>query len=122
MKKDILVAALVLSLVSALLVMGCTKDEGKLPVTIIDNSACDTITYTRHIRPLLEQYCTSCHGNTPLPGASVLTTYTDARNHGAAIRSTVVDGIPFLMPQGTVPLSQAEKELISCWVASGMKE
>jgi len=124
MNKNILSLTLTIGLITTLFIASCTKDEGKLPVTAAAPSACDTITYTKHIKPIIENTCISCHGTPPNPGAPLLTTYTEVKNNSSKIRKTVLDAnpAPELMPQGGPPLPQAQKDLISCWLDNGMKE
>lgn len=101
----------------------CTKDVGKLPSSNnATPSACDTVTYTKHIKPIIDAHCISCHGTSPLPGAPMLTTYSQASNNAQRIKNTVVDGIPERMPQNGSPLLQAEQDLIVCWLNNGKKE
>lgn len=122
MKKKILSAIFAGGLAATLFISGCTKDVGKLPVSALPQSACDSVTYTKHIKPILEASCLSCHGTSPQPGAPVLASYSDAKANAALIKSTTVDGTPVIMPQGSDPLPQAQKDLIVCWVSNGMKE
>lgn len=124
MKKNILILTLGGGILIALFITSCTKDEGKLPVAVTAVSACDTITYTKHIKPVIDNYCISCHGTPPNPGAPLLTNYTEVKANAAKIKATTLDAnpTPELMPQGGPPLSQADKNLISCWLNNGMKE
>jgi len=122
MKRNILIVILSLSVFITLLVTGCVKDEGKLPAAPV--GACDTITYTKHIKPIIENSCISCHGTPPNPGAPLLTNYNEVKANASKIKATVLDAnpTPELMPQGGPPLPQAQKSLITCWLENGMKE
>jgi len=130
MKKNILVLTLTLGLFITLLIASCAKHVGKLPVTTTTTttgtpgsvSPCDTITYTKHIKPLFDNYCISCHGTPPNTGAPIFTTYAAVKADAAKIKTYAVDGVPEIMPQGGPPLAQAQKDLITCWVNNGMKE
>lgn len=95
---------------------------GKLPTPSITPAACDTITYTKHIKPIIETWCISCHGTTPSPGAPMLVTYEQVKNNAQKIKNTVFDSNPESMPQGGDPLEQDLKDLITCWLNNGNKE
>ncbi len=122
MKRNILILTLSIAGVIALLITSCSKDEGKLPVAAA--TGCDTVTYTKHIKPIIEATCISCHGTPPNPGAPLLTNYTQVKANSAKIKATVLDANPSpeLMPQGGPPLPQTQKALITCWLNNGMKE
>ena len=84
---------------------------------------CDTVTYTKYIKPLIDTYCISCHGTSPNPGAPLLTTYAYVKTvaDNGTLKKTTLDPSPTpeLMPVGGPPLSQAEKDLIQCWLING---
>jgi hypothetical protein len=124
MKKKILFFAATGSLLLTLFIASCTKDIGKAPVASVPVSACDTITYTKHIKPIIDGYCISCHGNPPNAGAPILMSYADVKTNSSKIKATTLDANPKpeLMPQGGPPLPQNLKEQISCWLNNGMKE
>ena len=118
-----------LSAVCCLLITACVKDIGKLPPSVVNNgtgtsNGCDTVTYTKHIRPLLDNYCVSCHGTTPVAGAFPLMSYSDIKTYAdnGQLKSTVFDAQPELMPQGGPPLPQDQKDLIMCWLSNGEKQ
>lgn len=102
----------------------CVKDSGRLITsqTTTTVSACDTITYTKHIKPIIDSSCISCHSSNPVPNAPPLTNYAEAKANGTLIKTTTVDGTPKPMPDGGDPLPAAKKQLIICWVTNGMKE
>ncbi|MBX3163902.1 MAG: hypothetical protein KF900_05435 [Bacteroidetes bacterium] len=102
----------------------CTKDVGKLPTASVTPTGCDTVTYTKHIKPIIDMNCalSGCHaGNTANP---LLTSYELVKNRADAgrIKARVIDGNPSFMPQGALPLPQTQKDLITCWLNNGMKE
>src|ERR1044071_5265166 len=53
--------ALLSVLLTILFLSNCTKDKGMLPKAAVIN-ACDTITYSKHILPIMQGICYSCHG------------------------------------------------------------
>jgi hypothetical protein len=120
-KNKLVLVVSFFSVITALL-LGCVKDEGKLPVQVITVSACDTVTYNKHIKPIIDANCLICHGTTLPPGAPLLTNYAEVQVNGDKIKNTVFDSKPELMPQGGPPLPQAQKDLIMCWLNNGKKE
>lgn len=122
MKRNLLLLVFSTTFITVLFFSGCTKDVGKLPPAPV--SSCDTITYTKHIKPLIDNYCINCHGVPPNPGAPLLTTYDDVKNNSSKIQATVLNPnpTPELMPQGGPPLPEPEKALIRCWLSNGMKQ
>jgi hypothetical protein len=125
MNKTTLISTLsFICVFSIIIISSCVKDVGKIPVTAVAVSACDTITYTKHIKPIIDSSCISCHGPTPLPGAPLLTNYAEVSANADKIRATALDPnpVPELMPQGGPPLPQAKKDLIQCWLTNGKKQ
>ena len=94
MNKNRLSLILTTGLLVTLFIVSCTKDVGKLPVTAATVSACDTITYTKHIKPIIDGTCISCHGTPPNPGAPLLTNYNEVKTNAAKIKATVLDANP----------------------------
>ncbi len=131
MRKNYLLFSLISGLTFAAAVfVSCTKDEGKKPQTLVTTtttgggvSACDTVTYTKHIKQIMEDYaCVSCHQVSLSKGAPPLDTYAQVSAVSAKIKATVFDGTPELMPQGGDPLPQSQKDLLTCWLNNGKKE
>ena len=111
-------------LISTLVLTNCTKDEGKAPVvTPPPVESCDTITYNKHIKKIMDDYCVSCHKNSSDVGGVGLTTYAEVKDRTQAGRmiARVIDGVQSFMPQGG-QLSSSQKQLITCWIDKGMKE
>lgn len=110
------------TIVSVLLLfigISCTKDIGPNPDLIVKTtSACDTITFTKHIAPIFSAKCTVCHqagGQSPdLSNYSLIKTQVD----GGRIKARVIDQNPSVMPQGG-SLPQNELDLIKCWLDAG---
>lgn len=101
-------------------ISSCTKDVGLNPDLIIKEiGACDTVTFTKHIKPIIDNNCTSCHS--PLGGQSPdLTTYDLLKSQVDAgrIKARVIDQNPSVMPQGGA-LPANEINLIKCWLDAG---
>jgi len=107
------------------LLISCDKKVGNLPVPEPPPSvdACDTITYTQHIKKIMDNNCVSCHGPSIQQGGVTLNTLAAVKIKATEgrIKARAIDGIPSFMPQGG-ELTAAEKDLITCWLNNGMKE
>src|ERR1043166_247128 len=102
---------------------GCTKDKGSLPKAPVIN-ACDTITYSKHILPIMQSICYSCHGaGTSFAGTdkdwTVFANFKTRADNGT-VRKRVIEANPSSMPpSGKLP--QAQLNLIDCWLQNGAK-
>ena len=105
------------------------------PAVLLCASACvaltsaQTVTFNKHIAPLVFRYCSACHR----PGEAApfpLLTYEDVRKHGAQIVAvTQRRYMPPWLPErgfgdfvGESRLTDAQLRLISDWVAQGCAE
>jgi hypothetical protein len=110
-------------LFSAIL-FSCKKDVGKIPVEpapVINK--CDTITYAKHIRPIITQNCLGCHGDvSPFAGFS-LNNYDalKAKAVSGRLKAKVIDGEGGFMPKDKGKMPQPTLDLISCWLNNGYK-
>ncbi|WP_397447108.1 c-type cytochrome [Polaribacter sp. R77954] len=73
---------------------------------------CADITFTTHIKPIIDSNCVSCHNGGQFPN---LSTYNGISANAAIVKEEVVTK---RMPQGS-PLSDADILAISCWVDAG---
>jgi len=113
-----------------LLMMSCEKKVGKLPAatTPLPVSACDTITYVKHIKPIIDLKCSTtpaCHVGPSPSGGVFLETYTQvkAQADNNRIKARVLDENPSIMPPApNSPLTASEKNLLQCWLDNGKKE
>ena len=128
MNKRKLIAASSLFVSLFFLVLSCDKKVGKLQSALVPPpvvGACDTITYIKHIKPIIDASCISCHGRPLSGGATVfLTDYAEvkAAADNGTLKADVVDGTGISMPYGTAPLPQAQKDLVTCWLNNGRKQ
>ncbi len=123
-RRLIITGAASLTLAFALFT-GCDKKIGKPPVsTPPPAGACDSITYTKHIKKIMDENCVACHGDVNPVGGFSLNSYTQVKTYAdnGKIKATVFDAIPKLMPDGGPPLPQAQKDLIMCWLNNGKKQ
>lgn len=107
-----------------ILLVSCDKRVGKLATAAtVTSSACDTVTYTKQIKKIIDDNCVSCHGPSLQQSGVILVTYSDVKTKAdqGRIKARVIDGNPSFMPQGT-ELSPAQKSLILCWLSNGEKQ
>lgn len=127
MTKNRFISAVIFSTVAlAVLLTACDKKEGKLPEPEpVAKLSCDTITYTKHIKPIIDANCalSGCHaGTTSNP---LLTSYDLVKDRADAgrIKSRAIDASPSQMPPSpAAPLTAEQKELINCWLGNGTKQ
>jgi uncharacterized membrane protein len=95
-------------LLSILLLTSCTKEPEVIP---------DTVTYTQHIKPIIQNRCSMCH----YPGYSK--GYWGDYGEAYAKRDLILYRAVTTktMPPGGV-LSKRERLLIEKWVATGAKK
>jgi hypothetical protein len=93
------------------------------PKDTTSTKTCDTasaITFTNHIKPVFDNYCTSCHSGSAPSGGINLTNYTDAKAVGASgklIGSVIWDGSASPMPKGASQrIPDCNIEQIKKWV------
>lgn len=128
MKKTYLLCAFCL-FTSMLLLNGCDKKVAKLanqPVAAASAPAgCDTVTYNEDIKTIVDQKCGSgagCHAG-PFPSGNVsLTNYAEVKAKADANRIKVRVFDQGDMPQSPVTLTQAERDLLFCWINNGAKQ
>jgi uncharacterized membrane protein len=133
MKKSYLLTALGL-LTCVLLFNNCDKKVAKLsspPITTNGNTntlpaGCDTVTYTEDIKAIMDAKCgdaQGCHISGQFASGGIsLTTYAEvkAQADNNKIKVQVFD--LGAMPQSPVTLTQAEKDLLFCWLNNGTKQ
>lgn len=125
-----------LTIAIAVMVWSCTKDRGVLPVPptppVIKNpnpqdstqpvGPCDTITYTKHIKPIVDIRCISCHQTGLATNNWNFETYSQlkkASDEGILEQVLTGQNGRTLMPYGTSGLPKAELDLMLCWIGNG---
>lgn len=98
--------------------VSCTKDIGPNPDLVVKTtSACDTVTFTKHILPIFNSECVTCHSaggqNPELSNYTLIKTQVD----GGRIKARVIDGPSFMPASGRLPDNQIN--LIKCWLDAG---
>lgn len=102
------------------------------------NDIPETVSYYRHVRPILQQHCQGCHQPAKAQGDYVMTNYADllkaGEKEGPGVvakhpeKSSIVamvttqGGKPAAMPKGKDPLLARDVDLIKKWIAQGAKD
>jgi hypothetical protein len=105
----------------AFVLQSCYYD--KEDVLYLGGNACDTttVTYSATIQPLLQTYCTGCHGNS---GGVTLENYAQVKaavDNGSLSGTVNQTGVYSLMPQGGPKLSTCKLRQIDIWIKNGAK-
>ncbi len=110
MKKSIIL----LSVFSSIMI-SCSNSSGDEIGDPEGNNCNPNISYSKVIRPLIDQKCGNCH----LDGSQSpdLTTYNSVKMNAEAIKDATQTG---RMPKNG-SLTKSQKEAIACWVDSGAK-
>lgn len=109
---------------ACLLLGGCTSNSTS---DLIDLERLpDNVTYSEHIKPIIDNNCVSCHKNPPINGAPMpLTTYefvADAiTQRPLLIKISKQNGEPGLMPLGGPRLPQRSIDMIAKWKNQGLQ-
>jgi uncharacterized membrane protein len=87
----------------------------------------DDISYTVHIKPIINANCVSCHSNPAINGASSpMTNYNQTKNTfentNALDRMNRQPGESGFMPLGGTRLPQASIDLVEQWINEGYLE
>lgn len=109
------------------LLSNCDKQVGKVEKSAPPQvGACDTITYVKHIQPILVSSCglgsSGCHNS--VGGGGDLNNYAQVKAIGenGKLKNRVIDGVPSIMPQGGPKLPQSQLDLIQCWITNNYKQ
>lgn len=119
-----LMAAVFATFVILLAAWGCTKEVGVIPPPPPPPppGACDTISYTTHIKPIVDTKCVSCHRTGLASNNWNFETYEQLKkaSDDGILRDVLLgqNGRPF-MPYGTTGLPKEELDLIFCWIDNG---
>jgi hypothetical protein len=132
-KITLFAIVLVISAVLPLFFQGCTKETGKSPkapdpvvpasptnTTTVD--PCDSVSYLKHVRPIVTKICLSCHGDVQPSSGYSLNSYDQLKAKGLSGRlaARVVRGEGGFMPQGRA-MANDTIQLINCWIKNGYK-
>lgn len=124
-KSKILVVSSFL-IIAVITFLGCDKKVGKLPEpeVVAPISSCDTITYTKYIKPIIAANCalSGCHdGSNSNPN---LGNFNELKNSAERVKNRAVDNTTSsrMPPLPADALTASQKQLINCWIENGKKE
>jgi len=106
--------------------ISCDKKVGKLPVVVpppVTAGFCDTITYNKHIKPIIASNCSTpgCHVQNGGPGNFTLFGELSAKIGSGKFKNRVFDSPSSPMPaSGMLPAAQLA--IIKCWLDKGAPE
>ena len=85
---------------------------------------CDTtnITYTSAIAPIMENYCTSCHGGSSPEASISLTSFADVKSYAPLITPAIKHTGTFPMPKNAGKLNECTIRQWDLWLMAGMPE
>ncbi|HEX9980687.1 MAG TPA: hypothetical protein VGB50_09010 [Flavobacterium sp.] len=106
------------------LIAGCTSDSSS---DLIEVTPVDNVTYTEHVRTIINNNCIVCHGTIPANGAPMsLTTYENVKdavqNRGLLDRISRPEGTSGMMPNGGPRLPQHIIDLVFQWNEQGLQQ
>ncbi len=120
MKLNVLIGSSLL----AVLFLACTNKKGKVTPSTnkpsAGSSACDTVTYAKHVLPIINASCafSGCHvAGFPLGD---FTSYAGVKikvDEGKIRQKVLLDKSMPKTP--TPPLTQKQLDIISCWLEKG---
>lgn len=107
----------ILMTIGALILSSCAYNKKELPEPVIVPEAGVTITYTDHVKRIIDNNCIVCHsssgGQSPL-----LTNYSQVNSNANRVKARAIDNTPTPMPPGN-PLPQALKDTLQFWINQG---
>lgn len=121
MKKIVVMAFAGLALMAACKTTTKTAETAKAEAA--PNCDGTNFSYVADIKPIMEQYCTSCHGEDGAAGLNFnnKSDIVKAANKGELLGTIKWhSGFPQMPPSG-VQLTKATIDKIECWISNGMK-
>ena len=115
---------IVLFAAACLVMASCENDSA---ADLMEPVPTGDITYSGHVKAIIDNNCLACHGAVPASGAPMsLTTYSQVReavqDRGLLDRISRPEGTPGLMPNGGPRLPEPIIETIIQWNAQGLRE
>lgn len=107
---------LTLIFIAFVILTACKKD--KAPVTVVDSTCTQTISFTDQILPMIQTYCICCHdyGNST---GYILTNHSNISANASLIHNSLLGTSVQLMPQGGPALNDTLIKQFSCWINQG---
>jgi mono/diheme cytochrome c family protein len=112
------------ALAIAILAISCTSNSTS---DLTNPSVVGNVTYTKDIKPIVDQNCIRCHGDVQLNGAPMaLTTYAFVKDailtRPLLVKISKENGEPGLMPNGGPRLPQEKIDLFFKWKEQGLQQ
>lgn len=119
MKTNICLLLSVFALLSS-----CTSDSES---DLVNPNPSSTITYNNSIKSIMNTNCISCHGTTPVNGASIsLMTYQNVKdavlNYDLIEKISKAQGSSGMMPYGETRLPQSKIDEVINWKNTGFTQ
>jgi hypothetical protein len=107
---------LIFLVIAIIFLTSCKKD--KTPVSVIDNTCTDTISFSNQILPMMQTYCISCHdyGNST---GYILTNHSNISANALLVYNSLLGTSVQLMPKGGPALNDTLIKQFSCWINQG---
>ncbi len=103
----------------------CIKDKAKPTPEIAPLTGCDTVTFSKYIKPIVDTKCaiSGCHVGTPgIPDYRTYAVFKD-RAEAGRVKIRAIDANATPMPADTKnALTDQQKQLIICWISNGYRE
>jgi hypothetical protein len=127
--KKVLIIGLVLLIISFVAV-SCAYNKEELPepvteIVVIPNNPVTPITYTSHIKSMVDNnHCLECHVVGGVAAFRDYTTYSGIKIVALSgeLKSRAIDNNGVSMPQGYPPLAQNIKDTLQMWIDQGVLE
>ena len=109
------------------LILGTSCENSSESDLIEQTPLTENITYTEHIKPIIDANCVACHSNPAVGGASVpMTNYSQVKNvfenTDALDRMNLQPGESGFMPKYGSRLPQFSIDLVEQWMNEGYLE
>lgn len=109
------------------LILGTSCENSSESDLIEQTPLTENITYTEHIKPIIDANCVACHSNPSVGGASVpMTNYSQVKNvfenTDALDRMNRQPGESGFMPKNDSRLPQVSIDLVEQWMNEGYLE
>lgn len=108
-----------------LFLTACLKDKAQPTPVIPPLTGCDTVTFSKYIKPIVDTKCaiSGCHvGTAGIPDYRTYAGFKDRAEAGRVkIRAIDANATP-MPPDPKNALTDQQKQLITCWISNGYRE
>lgn len=125
-RKNMKKGTFLITVIAATLTFNCSNNSEDDLTDVSPVQQGELITYTEHIKPIIDNNCVFCHDNPPVNGApNSLVNYQDVK---ASAENNLLDRISRqasesgAMPLGGPRLPQNSIDLVQQWIADGLLE